>query len=152
MHKTKQSRIGSYIGALIGSLGWIIGFSIVCLSTGNTLVLSQFLFIGAIFSLSFFLILVIIVGCFSKIYGDAAPWAFFSGLCGVILFFAGTVMLLLTHWIAPMLDRYSSMQSALHSIGSVYKVNDNVSAVFLTLGFIFLFLSFIGVAKDINSK
>lgn len=125
----EKGRVGGYLGALIGCTGWMIGFTVVCLVSGNLDVWARFAFLG--FALS------IAMGGLFIVTSELTLRAFGPGgmlqlvLWAELTFFMGTLLLLLNHWIAPALETSPAMIDTLHGMGSVYKTSDFLPGMFL---------------------
>jgi hypothetical protein len=125
-------RRGAYVGAVVGCLGWLIGLAAVCLATGETDVLGRVLLPGVAVSLG-------IAGVF-LVTGELAARSFGPGrerrllLWGVMVFLVGVLVLLMNHWIAPLIDASPGLRDAMARLGGIYRVADAWPAALMAVG------------------
>jgi hypothetical protein len=117
-----KGRLGAYLGATIGCLGWMIGFTVVCLTTGNADVWAQFAFMGFAISLAMAGIVVVTLELALRTFGRGGLFQLI--LWAELTFFGGVITLLLNHWIAPILESSPSMIETLNKLGGSYKTSD----------------------------
>jgi len=55
-------------------------------------------------------------------------------LWGEILFFVGLLILLVNHWIAPIVDRAPDLKAAIGRLGGVYRTGDGLPTALMALG------------------
>jgi len=147
------NKIAAYIGSLIGCLGWVIGFFFIALSSGTLNSFLKPLIIGALSSVSFFLIIAIMMEfCYAMNIIQKDRPIFMLILGGAILFAIGNMSILCTHLFAPIIDRTPNLAQQLNNMGSVYRVDDIISAFLLFSGTIFLSFAFMKICKKSNSQ
>jgi len=140
-------RFGGYLGATIGILGWLIGFTLFCLLTGNTAALGEFFYLGFVISLSMAATFILVLECLIRLYG-AHHRLFYLTVYGLTLFFCGLLILLLNHWIAPIIERYPEMVADIHRSGSFYRVSDVYPFLSLSAGLVLLSLATLQLLCD----
>jgi hypothetical protein len=125
----EKGRIGGYLGALIGCTGWMIGFTVVCLVSGNLDVWARFAFLGFALSIAMGGLFIITSELTLRAFGPGGMFQLV--LWAELTFFMGTLLLLLNHWIAPALETSPAMLDTLRGMGSVYKTSDFTPGMFL---------------------
>lgn len=135
MKATDKARLGGYIGCTIGLLGWVLGFAFVCLVSGHADILGEVFVPGLLISLSMAATVIIILESVIRSYGARGP-VFFMALWGMLLVDMGVLILLINHWLAPIIDEYPDLVSLLQRRGSVYRVPDLVPILLMTVGLI----------------
>lgn len=125
----EKGRIGGYIGALIGCTGWMIGFTVVCLASGNLDVWARFAFLGFAVSLAMGGLFIVTSELTLRAYGRGGMFQLI--LWAELTFFMGVLILLLNHWIAPALETSPAMLDTMRSMGTVYKTSDFMPGMFL---------------------
>ena len=131
-----RNRIGGHLGALIGCMGWMIGFTVVCLVSGNLAVWGRFAFAGFAVSLAMGAALVVATELALRAFGRGTM--FMLTLWGELAFFVGLLVLLLNHWIAPILEASPEMTGTLRRMHSVYRTNDLMPTAWIALGAVLL--------------
>ncbi len=129
----KATKIAVYAGVTIGLLGWLIGIVGVSLSTGTPQLLGAVLWPGLSMSVALAAIFILVLEAVISRYGARHPM-FFGALWGLLLFFMGMLLLLISHWVAPIIDQYPAVVSALQSGGSVYQVSDVIPTILMLIG------------------
>jgi len=124
-----RNRLGGYLGALIGCTGWMIGFTVVCLVSGNLAVWSRFAFLGFAISLAMGGLFIVTSELTLRAFGPSGMFQLV--LWAELTFFMGTLLLLLNHWIAPVLEASPEMITTLRGMGSVYRTSDLMPGLFL---------------------
>ena len=127
------SRIGGYLGGMVGLLGWLIGWTAVCLTSGNGDVLRQFFVGGLAVSLAMGFTLVIATEAVLRLYGRG-HYMFSTALWGLLLSDAGVLLLLHEHWITPIVERSPRMQETLQHLGGWHRTGDTLPLVSLCAG------------------
>ena len=128
--------IGGYIGIIIGSLGWLIGLAAVCLATGNGAVLARLAAPAAAVSLGAAFLVVI---CCDYAIKTRGPGGLFQlALYGGLSWAMGLLLLLINHWIAPVIEASPRMALTLHRMNAVYRTDDLWPALLLSAGAILL--------------
>jgi hypothetical protein len=117
-----KGRLGGYVGGTIGCLGWMIGFTVVCLASDNMEVWSRFAFTGFIVSLAMAGILILTLELALRTFGRGGM--FQLTLWGELTFFMGVLALLLNHWVAPILESSPRMMEALNRLGGYHRTSD----------------------------
>ena len=144
----KVNQLGAYIGSFIGCMGWVIGFFFVALYSGTLSTFLKPLLIGALLSISIFLIVAIIMeNCRLMNMIQQQRAIFMLCLWGLILFFVGNLSILITHWLAPLIDSNPQLVHTLQNMKSVYRVDDNLSILILLASSIVLGLAFMKLYK-----
>ncbi len=129
-----RGSIGGYLGAILGLSGWLIGFTGFCAFTGNLDVLAKFFLPGLAVSLSMGFVLVVAVEGILRVYGHG-HYMFSTTLWGLLLSDAGVLLLLMNHWIAPILDQDPRMIEAMRQYGGgVYRTGETLPLVSLCAG------------------
>ena len=128
-----MGKLGGYLGAIFGICGWLIGLTAVCLFTGHTAALRPIFLPGLAVSLSMGFTLVIALECVLRLYGRG-HYMFSTTLWGLLLFDVGLLMLLLNHWIAPMIDASPGLAEDLRRIRSTYRTGDTLPLAGLCAG------------------
>ncbi|MHC4606231.1 MAG: hypothetical protein ACYTAF_04805 [Planctomycetota bacterium] len=132
-------KVGAYVGTTIGVLGWLIGFTILCLVEGATGLLAQVLLPGLLLSLSLALIFIIMLEAVIRIYGPRHSQMFLT-MWGMLFTLIGIMLMLINHWIAPLIDRHPDLAGGLRRTGSVYRVDDIVPTFLLAAGVVLLLI------------
>lgn len=131
-----KERLGGYFGATIGCLGWMIGFTLVCLTSGNVDVWSRFAFTGFAISLAMAGIFILTMELTFRTFGRGG--LFQLALWGELTFFMGVLTLLLNHWIAPIIASSPGMMATVQRLGGVHKTGDLLPAALLAASVILL--------------
>ena len=142
-----KARLGGYIGATIGVLGWLIGLSIACLATGHTGLLLRVFPAGLVLSLGMAAVLIIVLEDAIRRFGAAHP-LFQVSLWGLLLTDMGILILLVNHWIAPIIDSTPALAEALQRQGSVYRTPDFVPTLLMGFGAALLLVIMAAVLRD----
>jgi len=131
-----RNRIGGHLGALIGCMGWMIGFTIVCLVSGNLAVWTRFAFAGFAISIAMGAVFIVTTELALRAFGRGTM--FMLTLWGELAFFMGLLVLLLNHWIAPILEASPGMVDTLDRMHTVYRTNDLMPTVWIAVGCVLL--------------
>lgn len=131
-----KARIGGYLGAIIGCLGWMIGFTVVCLVSGNADVWSRFAFTGFAVSLAMAGVFIVTAELTLRTFGRGGMFQLI--LWGELTFFMGVLVLLLNHWIAPVLESSPKMMETVKNLGAVYRTGDFLPAALLAASVVLL--------------
>jgi len=118
-------RIGIYLGTIIGFLGWLIGFALFMIAEHRTPLLMQVLPTGFVVSLGLAVVCIIVLEGVHLKHG-AGHWLFQVTLWGMLLFAMGLMILLVNHWVAPLIENDVELAQKLTQAGSVYRVSNNV--------------------------
>lgn len=145
-------RIGGYVGTTLGFLGWLVGFTVFCFATGNTAPLAEFFYLGLAISLALALNVIVAGEAMLRLYPQDRSM-FLVSLWGMLLLAMGVLLLLLNHWIAPIIERYPKMLADLQRVNfgrgpAVYRTSDTVPAVSLTLAVVLLAVTVVRLATD----
>jgi hypothetical protein len=142
---------GGYLGIVLGSLGWLIGFAAVCLATGNGAVLASIAAPAAAVSLGAAFLVVI---CCDYAIKSRGPGGLFQlALYGSLSWAMGLLILLINHWIAPAIESSPAMAKTLREMNAVYRTDDLWPALLLSAGAILLgIFAFISVKDSANKK
>ena len=150
MDGKKIGKIAGYLGTTVGILGWLIGFSIFCLTTGMTDLLARIFMPGLILSLLMAGIVVLMMELIIQRFGFAhyslqlSLWAMLTSVLGLLWF-------TLNHWLGPLISRHSQASKKLTEIGSVYQTSDTVPVILMGIGVVLLFFLIILVFKQKSS-
>ena len=151
MKTENLARLGGYIGATIGILGWLIGFSIVCLVNGMTGILGEVFWPGLLISLLMAAVCILVLENVIQRYG-ATHYMFQMSLWAMLLSGMGLMIFVLNHWLGPMIDRHPELAEMLTRMGSVYRVGDLwptiLMAVGLLLFMVVILITLKGPVKD----
>lgn len=123
----------AYLGTTIGILGWLIGFSIVCLAAGSTETLLKVLPPGLTISLIAAGIIIVVMESVIHRFGYG-HYMLQLTLWALLLSFMGLLMFVLNHWLAPLIEADSGLTAMLARTGSVYRVGDTVPTLLMTAG------------------
>jgi hypothetical protein len=134
--RQKRGEIFGYGGAVFGVCGWVFGMVVVCLISGAYDVLGRVLLIGLPVSLGIGLTIVVGHAAIGRACGRTSGEAIL-GLWGLIATAMGVLVLLLTHWLAPMILAHEKLREMMPP-GTIYKVGDWLPAVLLAAGSIML--------------
>jgi len=151
MDGKKIGKIAGYLGTTVGILGWLIGFSIFCLTTGMTDLLARIFMPGLILSLLMAGIVVLMMELIIQRFGFAhyslqlSLWAMLTSVLGLLWF-------TLNHWLGPLISRHSQASKKLTEIGSVYQTSDTVPVILMGIGVVLLFFLIILVFKQESIK
>lgn len=138
--------LGGYLGTIIGALGWVIGFAVVCLTTGNAATLARFIAPAAAVSLGLAFLIILCSEMAIKKYG-AGPM-FFLSLYGGLAWAMGLLLLLINHWIAPIINESPRMMRTMHNMNAVYQTDDLWAVILLVAGTVMLGIFTFIVLKD----
>jgi hypothetical protein len=114
----------------------MIGFTVVCLSSGNGDVWSRFAFTGFAVSLAMAAVFIVTLELAFRAYGPGTLIQLI--LWGELTLFAGVLILLLNHWIAPIVESSPRMMETLGSLGGTYKTGDVLPATLLAASVVLL--------------
>ncbi|MCD6282147.1 hypothetical protein J7J84_00875 [bacterium] len=135
------AKIGGYGGATVGMLGWLIGLLIVAAKADAPQIAWQVAPAGVLLTLALAALLVITLESVIERFGAASLW-FQVALWGLVTTCMGLLMLLLNHWVAPLIDRTPGLQRLLAEPGSLYqstyRTADAVPVALLAAGFVLL--------------
>lgn len=147
MKTAAKVKWGAYLGSTIGILGWLIGFSIFCLATGNRALLGEAFLPGLLISLIFAAVVVFVLETVIQRFG-AGHWLFQVSLWGLLLSLMGLMVFLMNHWLAPLIDRHPDMVKTLSRMGSVYKTSDVVPLALMAAGLLLLVVAVVYILKQ----
>lgn len=131
-----RNRIGGHLGALVGCMGWMIGFTVVCLVSGNMDVWGRFAFAGFAISIAMGGVFIVSTELALRAFGRGSM--FMLTLWGELTFFVGLLVLLLNHWIAPVLEASPRMRDTLGRMHAVYRTNDLMPTAWIAVGCVLL--------------
>lgn len=147
MDGKKIGTIAGYLGTTVGILGWLIGFSIFCLTTGMTDLLARVFIPGLVVSLLMAGIAVLIMELIVQRFGFAhytlqlSLWAVLTSVLGLLWF-------ILNHWLGPLISRHPQASKKLTEVGSVYQTSDTVPVILMGTGCVSLLFLIILVFKQ----
>jgi hypothetical protein len=127
-----RSHLGTYLGTVIGCLGWWIGLAAVCIASGETGVLGRVAWPGIAVSLGIAATFLVTSELALAVLGRGT--AFRLVLWGELAFFVGVLILLVNHWIAPLIDASPDLRAAMGRLGGCYRTGDAVPAALMTVG------------------
>ncbi len=122
-------RTAAYLGWTVGIHGWLIGASILCLAGGCYAVLVEIIAIGLPISIAMSALGILVMECVLRLFGRGRVFAL--SLWGLILFVLGAMILLMNHWLAPLIEEEPGLVDLLSRLGAVYKTSDVVPALCL---------------------
>ena len=125
---SNRTSVGAFVGTTVGFLGWLIGLTAVSLRTGEFGVLKQIALPGLAVSLGAALVVVVTLEVAAGAFGRGT--LFRRLLWGEILFFVGLLLLLLNHWVAPLVDAAPDLRRAI----GVYRTGDLPPAALMAGG------------------
>lgn len=127
-----SSRLQTYLGVIIGMLGWMIGLAILCAATGQFSLLAGTLPVGLASSIGLAAMTLTLYELASHRFGRHSAM---TKLCmwGAICLDLGILLLLANHWLAPILQANPTVAKAVTSLGGVTSVPDAVPIVLLLL-------------------
>lgn len=131
------NRIGGHLGALIGCMGWMIGFTVVCLVSGNLEVWSRFAFPGFAISIAMGGVFIVSTELALRAFGRGSAM-FMLTLWGELAFFVGLLVLLLNHWVAPVLEASPRMLDTLGRMHAVHRTSDLMPTAWIAVGCVLL--------------
>jgi hypothetical protein len=113
---SRGSRIGGMIGATIGGCGWAIGLGVVGWSAGAWSAVRSTVVMGLLASAGLGLLLCLVAELTIRVFGSGSRWCFvtLAGGCAVVI---GTLLLLLNHWVAPLIERTPALHDPPWIIG-----------------------------------
>src|SRR5512134_2084095 len=114
--------IGAAAGTVVGFAGWLIGLALVCLATGELAMLGQVALPGLAVSLGAAGLVIVTFGLVAASPGRERMLR--PLLVGQVLFLAGILILLVNHWIAPLVDAAPALRRAIDRLGGVYRTGD----------------------------
>jgi hypothetical protein len=122
-------------------LGWLIGLIVVAAKADAPQIAWQVAPAGALLTLALAALLVITLQSVIERFGAASLW-FQIALWGLLTTYMGLLVLLLNHWVAPLIDRTPKLQRLLTDPGSfyqsVYRTTDALPVALLAVGFALL--------------
>lgn len=130
------NRVGGHLGCLIGSMGWMIGFTVVCLVSGNGAVWARFAFPGFAISIAMGAVFIVSTELALRAFGRGTM--FMLTLWGELAFFIGLLVLLLNHWIAPIVEADPGMRATLRQLHAVTRTGDLMPSVWIAVGCVLL--------------
>ena len=122
-------RTAAYLGWTAGIHGWLVGASILCLAGGYYAVLGEIIAIGLPMSIAMSALAILVMECVGRLFGRGRIFAL--SLWGLILFLLGMMILLMNHWLAPLVENTPGFVDLLSRLGAVYKTGDVVPALCL---------------------
>ncbi len=131
-----RAALGGYVGIVVGSMGWLIGFAAVCLTSGNGAALARFAVPASAVSLGVAFLVIICCDYAVKLrgYGGMFQLALYGGMSWGM----GLLLLLINHWIAPLIDSTPAMAKTMRDMNAVYRVDDLWAALLLSAGAVML--------------
>jgi hypothetical protein len=128
----KRLGVGACVGTAVGFLGWLIGLAAVCIGTGELAILEQVALPGLALSLGAAGLVIVTLGLAPGAIGRGRVFRLL--LWGEILFFVGLLILLVNHWIAPLVDAAPDLKRAIERLGSVYRTGDALPTALMAAG------------------
>jgi hypothetical protein len=132
-------RTAAYLGLTVGIHGWLLGASILCVAGGYYAVLAEIVAIGLPISIAMSALGILVMECVVRLFGRGR--VFTLSLWGLILFALGVLILLINHWLAPLIETEPGLVDLLSRLGAVYKTSDVVPALCLLGSGVLLFVS-----------
>ncbi|HOY63504.1 MAG TPA: hypothetical protein PLK80_12670 [bacterium] len=131
-----RAALGGYVGIVVGSMGWLIGFAVVCLTSGNGAALARFAAPATAVSLGVAFLVIICCDYAVKLrgYGGMFQLALYGGMAWGM----GLLLLLINYWIAPLIDSSPAMAKTMRDMNAVYRVDDLWAILMLSAGAIML--------------
>jgi hypothetical protein len=141
----ERTSVGARVGIAVGFCGWLIGLAAVAWATGESGILGQVAGPGLALSLG-------AAACVLATL-EVATRAALRGrvfrllMWGEILFFVGLLLLIVSHWVAPLIDAAPRLRDAVVRLGSVYRTPDLLSAALMAAGTVLLGLALRGLRR-----
>jgi hypothetical protein len=151
MDGKKVGKIAGYLGTTVGILGWLIGFSIFCLTTGMMDLLARVFIPGLVISLLMAGIVVLMMELIVQRFGFApfflqlSLWAMLTSVLGLLWF-------ILNHWLGPLISRHPQAAEKLTEMGSVYQTSDKAPVTLMGMGVVLLLILIISVFKQNRNR
>lgn len=146
MTRVSTLKIGGYFGATLGFLGWLLGFAFACLSTGETDSFREVVLPGLALSLTLAAVFIVTLEGIARIYGTGHA-AYLVGLWGLLLFDMGLMVIIINHWLAPIIDKSSALLRFLQQYDSVYRLPDLIPITLIAGGLTLLMVLTIVCAR-----
>jgi hypothetical protein len=121
---------------VVGFAGWLIGLAVVCVATGELSVLGQVALPGLAVSLGAAGLVIVTFGLAAASPGRERVLR--PLLVGQALFFVGILILLVNHWIAPLVDAAPELRLAIERLGGVYRTGDWLPTALMAAGTVLL--------------
>jgi hypothetical protein len=99
------------------------------LAGGYYAVLGEVVAIGLPISIAMSALGILVMECVVRLFGRGRIFAL--SLWGLILFVLGVLILLMNHWLAPLIEKEPGLVDLLSRLGAVYKTGDVVPALCL---------------------
>lgn len=149
--RRRGGKIGGYVGALSGCCGWWIGFVVFCLAAGAFEPLLEVAWPGLVLSLGTGVIILVVLEHVDRAWGRQ-HWMWRTSLTGLALFFVGMILLLLTVWIDPLIERSPKLMSMMQSIGGTRTAGTFLPSMLLTAGLVLLIPVAVNVIRNQPSE
>ena len=117
-----QTPLAAYAGAVLGFLGWMIGWALLCAGTGKWSLLGRTAPIGVAVSLALAAAFVVVLER-ARRRGVTRRSLARVTLCMTGLA-VGALWLLVNRWLAPVIDADPDLSGALERLGAVYATSD----------------------------
>jgi hypothetical protein len=108
MGMSGKVKFWSYFGAVVGIYGWFIGFTLVCLFSGQYALLGEVFVPGFLISGIMAVFLVLVLESVFQRFGFSSPMLQ-VGLWGVLLSEMGLLFFLLNTWLRTLLQKHPEM-------------------------------------------
>ncbi len=110
-----NARLTGYAGAVIGFLGWLVGLAGLCFATNHADLLWRVLPAGLLVSLGMALVTIMFLEGVARLFGRTVIVPLSAG--GIITLDAGSLWLLLNHWLMPQIAARPDLAAALERLG-----------------------------------
>ena len=127
-----SGRGAARLGIIVGFLGWMIGWVIVCLSAGRGAVLAATLPVGVAASLGLALFTILLQESVERAYGRGPTTTL--ALLGALAVDIGLLWLLANHWLAPSIAADAGLQEVADRLNGVFRTSDVFPGVLLACG------------------
>lgn len=140
-----SGRTAARLGIIVGFLGWMIGWAIVCLAAGRPGMLVTTLPVGASASLGLALFTILLQESVERAFGRG-PWTTLA-LLGALAIDVGLLWLLANHWLAPVIAADAGLGEFMDRLHGVYRTSDMFPVGLLTAGCALLAAAFFSAAR-----
>lgn len=147
-----KGRLGSYVGTLVGFLGWVIGLSVIGLAAGKPQLVFDHLLPGITISLGLGLSCLMVMECLLQLYGRRDMALFQMALWGMLSTSVGLLLMLLNYWLLPRLTEDPDTLAQLRRTGSVTQIGDAVPTGLMLLGAGLLALSLRRLLRNADTR
>lgn len=135
----------SRILVFIGCLSWLVIIAAYSIATGTIIELTNILYTGLVFSLTFSLVTILIMDFIILRFGHRI--IFYTSLAGLIFFFFGNMFLLLNYYISPVMEAFPSMIKGIKVIAFFYRASNILPTILLTISLVLLAVTMFKIYK-----